>query len=253
MSTDRGVSEAIGFVLVFALITMTLGVVYASGFAGLQSAQQQEQLVNVERAFDVFSDNLRDIHQERAPSRATEIKLSGGTLSVVDTTEFSFNTSATSVNGLCNNTNPVTLSTRPIAYEFEGSSVVYEAGAIIRTDGNNSAMVSEPSWITGTDQSILPYVSTAPEETAQSVGGDSTVLVVARHQTSSLQCQIDTASTVTGNVTVETTEARSKAWEDFFERQEYTVTRQSATTVTAEFPTKRFFVSRTSISLDIED
>lgn len=253
MSTDRGVSEAIGFVLVFALITMTLGIVYASGFAGLQSAQQQEQLVNVERAFDVFSDNLRDIHQERAPSRATEIKLSGGTLSIVETTEFSFNTSATTVNGVCNNSNPLSLSTRPIAYEYEQSSVVYEAGAIIRTDANNSVMVSEPAWITGPDQSILPYVSTVPEESAQSVGGDSTVLVVAKQRSSSVRCQIDTGSSVTGNVTVDTTEARSKAWEDYFEQQGYTVTRQSRSTITAEFPTKRFFVSRTSISLDIED
>jgi hypothetical protein len=80
MMDDRGVSEVIGFVLVFSLITMTIAIVSVTGIGGLQDAQQAEQVNNVERAFDVLDDNFDEIQRQQAPNRTTELKLVDGSI-----------------------------------------------------------------------------------------------------------------------------------------------------------------------------
>jgi hypothetical protein len=78
--TDRAVSDVIGYVLVFSLIIATVGIVTAVGFSTIEDRQRDERINNVERAFDVFAANVEDVYRGGAPSRATEIRLSGGTL-----------------------------------------------------------------------------------------------------------------------------------------------------------------------------
>ena len=76
----RGVSETIGFVLVFSLIVLTVGVVLTVGYGGLQDARDAERVNNAERAFDVLADNVEDITHRGAPSRGTEVRLAEASL-----------------------------------------------------------------------------------------------------------------------------------------------------------------------------
>ena len=71
----RGVSETVGFVLVFSLVLLTVGTVLTVGYAGLQDARDAERVNNAERAFDVLANNIEDITARGAPSRGTEIRL----------------------------------------------------------------------------------------------------------------------------------------------------------------------------------
>ena len=75
LQDHRGASETIGFVLVFSLIVLTVGVVLTVGYTGLQDARDAERVNNAERAFDVLADNIEDITDRGAPSRGTEIRL----------------------------------------------------------------------------------------------------------------------------------------------------------------------------------
>ena len=77
---ERGVSDVVGFVLVFALVTATVGVVYTTGIQGLTGSRDVERVNNAERAFDVFANNVDDVIRRGAPSRATEVKLADADL-----------------------------------------------------------------------------------------------------------------------------------------------------------------------------
>lgn len=79
---NRAVSEVVGFVLTFSLVTMAIAIVFTAGFGGLQDTQQAEQVNNVERAFDVLDTNVQEVQRQEAPSRATEMRLSGGAAGV---------------------------------------------------------------------------------------------------------------------------------------------------------------------------
>ncbi|TKX76356.1 hypothetical protein EXE53_32325, partial [Halorubrum sp. SD626R] len=85
-SDDRGVSNVVGYVLVFSLVTVTIGTVFTVGLAGVEDRQEAARLANVERAFEVLDDNVRDIQRYDDPSRSTEIRMNGGRLAVADPT-----------------------------------------------------------------------------------------------------------------------------------------------------------------------
>lgn len=202
-SRDRGVSDTVGFVLVFALVTATISVVFVGGFSALDAAQEAERDANVERAFDVLADNVDDIDRRGVPSRGTEIQLAGGTLQHGDGTRIEVNSTEWNES--------VVVSTRPIVYSGDDTEIVYEAGAVVRSDGDSSVMLSEPNLVNGSTV-ILPIIDVGA--TGQSVGGERTVLVVAD---SSKRGTVDRTSDVS-DLTVSITSPRADAWERYFDR-----------------------------------
>lgn len=250
--TDRGVSEVLGFVLVFAIVTATIGIVYASGFTGLADVQHAEQLRNMERAFDVLDDNMADLHRRAAPSRATEVKLAGGFIGTGDAVKLTVSVVNTS-NASRNDT--FLMSANPIVYDDgDGTEIVYSMGGVFRTDDGNTAMLSEPDWVTDSDRAVIPFVVTFPQDAGIGVGGRTKVLLVASHEGSSLNGPFaaDGGADVRVNVTVES--PRADAWKRYFEDQGYTAIDGDASDdeVTYQFLTDIVYAPKTSIELDIE-
>jgi len=135
---ERGVSNVVGYVLVFSLVTMTIGTVFAVGITGLEDRQEAERVANVERAFDVFDDNLRDVQRYGDPSRSTEIRLSGGTLSVAETTTVELrNASDGVVRGF---------EFRSLTYANGDTTIAYEGGVVPKRR-RRAAMRSEPRFV----------------------------------------------------------------------------------------------------------
>lgn len=220
--TDRGVSEVLGFVLVFAIITATIGIVYASGFGGLVTAQQAEQLSNMERAFDVLDDNMADLHRRGAPSRATEVKLAGGTISLADRTTVSVTVTNDSD---ANHNDTFTIHPRPIVYHGAGDqSVVYVLGSTFRAGDDGAAMLSSPDFVVDSDRAVLPMTATYAGTSTTSTGGQGTVLIVAHVQSRSVPVDFTTAQGHTATLNVTITSPRADAWRRYFESNGYTVT-----------------------------
>lgn len=244
--SNRGVSEALGFVLVFALITGTISVVYATGIAGLHDAQQAEKLNNVERAFDVLADNVNDIHQSGTPSRATEVKLAGGSIGTGDPVTFKIRAENSS-DPLDNRT--YVRSIEPIVYrEPNGPDILYVQGAVIRSQSGGAVMLSEPEWIVGPNRSVLPQISTHGEG---SIAGSGTVLVVTERGSRSLQTPFEVNGSSTAVVNVTVTSDRVGVWKQYFEEQGFTSVDGDLAdnNVTYQFETETLYVPKTGISV----
>lgn len=249
-STDRGVSEVLGFVLAFALITSTIGLVYASGFSGLQNAQNHEQLQNMERAFDVLDDNFDDLNGYGAPSRATELKLPGGSIRLGETVKFHVRTNSTQPVP-CNATGGTVMWSRPLVYQYEDDEITYSGGAVIRSANGRSTMIDEPDWIVSEDHTLLSVLTTAEGESS-GVGGETTILVVGHRTSRSVRCQFPAPNTpVRVNVTVES--PRAEAWEGYFRANGFDVTAASDEHVTAKVNTSQFFAASSSVEVEFED
>ena len=251
---DRAVSETMGFVFAFALVTATVASVYTFGMAGLLDAQRGEQVDNAERAFDVLADNLADVHRGNAPSRATEISLAGATLSIGEP----ITVTVRAENATHNTT--VSMHPRPIVYSgIQDSTIVYVAGAVIRTDGDASLMSVEPGLVVTDRNAVVPFVHTYPSGGIERLGGDGTVLVVARQQNSKLARQFqgdpETDDDVDVYVTVES--PRAEAWARYFESEGFDAPPgddrsdddPSDGNVTYRFTTDRVFVPETGIGV----
>ncbi|WP_129115087.1 DUF7289 family protein [Halegenticoccus tardaugens] len=207
MTGDRAVSESLGFVLVFALVVTTTTAVFVLGMGGFEDRQRAERTANVERAFDVLADNLGDVRRYEDPSRATEIRLSGGTLALGDEVTVRVGV----YDGGYVDEREFTL--RPIVYRADGTEIAYEGGAVVRTDRGSGIVVSGPAFVDG--DVVLPFVATYADEGSTSVGGRDTVLVAAER---GARASPETFEPDAGEeVRVEIESPRADAWADYFE------------------------------------
>lgn len=213
---ERGVSDVVGYILVFSLITITIGTVFAVGITGVEDRREAERVANVERAFDVLDDNLRDVQRYSDPNRATEIRLAGGTLSTSAETRFVLaNTS--DPDDVTNHTLDEWTS-RTIAYEEGDTTIAYEAGALVRGDGDGSVMLSEPRFVAADGRTTIPMVALLRGDGEESVTGEGTVQITAVEDPNadSTTTRFDAASGETLYLWVETD--HPDAWARYFER-----------------------------------
>ncbi len=241
MMDDRAVSEVVGYVLVLALVVSTMGVLFTTGFGTLQDAQQAEQVNNVERAFDVLDANFEDMYRDGAPSRATEMRLVDGSLGFGESTVITVEQGE-------NNTS---IYPRPLVYSDGGDTeIVYEAGAVIRTDGDASVMKSEPGFLISESESTVHVLRTSASSGTSAHTGAGTVLVVGSQPSSGPQVTtFDSGEEI--NLTVETT--RADAWDRYFTAYENEgvgqVVDRGEESVTYQVESEEVTVVRTRISL----
>lgn len=202
----RAVSDVVGFVLVFSLISLVIGAVYISGLGGLEDARDSERLINGERAFDVLAENVDDVVNTGAISRATEIKLSNARLHFGDPVTFNVT--------LTNTGTSYEASTVPIMFTIGDSHVVLTNGAVIRADTSGSAMLSGPSFVAG-DHTLLPLIVT--RTSGSGVGGSGRVLVRTVYSTSNVVRYNESAGPY--DVRLNVTTDRPRAWQNYLEEQ----------------------------------
>jgi hypothetical protein len=209
---ERGVSDVISFVLVFSLIAASVGIVYVTGFTGLENARNSERIENAERAFDVLADNLADIYRDGAPSRKTEIKLSDSQVELGEPTVFNVTVQDETTGG-----NPTTYraESRPLVFRLSddrGERVVYEGGAVMRTSRNGGVLLNEPPLLIRENRTVLSYVILASSTRgSQAQAGDGTILVRTVSNGRQLLLQDEDGDS---NVTlrISTTDARAQVW-----------------------------------------
>lgn len=213
---DRGVSDVVGYILVFSLITITIGTVFAVGITGVEDRREAERVANVERAFDVLDDNLRDVQRYGDPNRATEIRLAGGTLSIAEETRFAL--ANTSDLDEVDNRTLADWRSRTVAYEDGDTTIAYEAGALVRGDGEGSVMLSAPRFVAADNRTTVPIVALLPGDTDERVTGDGTVQITAAEDSNadSETTRFEAASGETLYLWVETD--RPDAWARYFDR-----------------------------------
>jgi hypothetical protein len=214
MMDDRGVSETLGYVLIFSLVVTTAATGFTLGTAELSNTQQQAKLTNVERAFDVLADNLADVHRHEDPRRATEIRLADGTIGVGDETTV---TVGQYEDGAFLDPANDSFDLHPIRYHSDGTEIAYEAGAIVRSSPKGGIMLSEPAFLTSETRTVLPFVITEPDADTTSVGGTDTVLVVGKRGPRVVPREIDTDGST---VAVRIKSSRAAVWEQYFERHD---------------------------------
>lgn len=264
-ASERAVSDVIGFVLIFALITSTVSIVYAFGFTGLEDAREEEQLSNAERVFDILADNVADLHERGAPSRATEIKLSEASLGYGSQTSLTVE-----VTNMPSSTPTYSTNLDPIRYTSADSPVrlVYENGAVFRERPNAGGLVLERPGslfrVDGTTKTaVVPFIQTRRSGSAV-VSGSSTVRIRTENTGSRVMGAHSTPTDADSDpdsdgtdeyavtYTIETTSTRAPLWEATLEERiswRSDACSVSGGTVTCSFGVERLYVTTTRIDV----
>jgi hypothetical protein len=246
---DRAQSETLGFVFVFAIITMCIGTVYVVGMPGLNDAQDAAREENMVRAFDVLDNNVEDLRQESVPSRATELKLTGGNLGVGQEVRITVNVTS-SVDP--SRTDEYAISTQPLVYREGDSAIVYESGALLRSNSDGAFMYSDPAWLVDDDRMVVPYVVTYAGSGRSGIGGSSTVLVVAEGGEPAVQGRFESGPSEELDVRVTVESPRAGAWQRYLESNGFTGCTPSAGSVTCTRTTNAVYASYQTIELSFQ-
>ncbi len=148
---EQGVSEAIGFLLIFSLVVVGIGLVSLYGYPVLLQQQVSADQRIMEKNMIVLQNDIKSLSFKNVPYKETSLKVGGGPLTVYNTT-FNPTPSFRITDG---GSVDETFHPGQLQYNSVGSQqvIVIENGAVMerRELDTGSFMLAEPRWFVDTD------------------------------------------------------------------------------------------------------
>jgi hypothetical protein len=235
---EDGVSESIGFLLIFTLVIVGIGLVTLYGYPMLLQQQISADEQIMEKNMIVLQNDVKSLAYKTIPYKETSLKIGGGTLSV-------FNSSYTPASGvpasitILDNTDTLidSFHSGDLMYlsDSAGTDVSLQNGAVVKRHRvePGSVMLAEPRWfydgITKTMVINLVNITSAESLSRSGIGTVQMSLGEMQFQKFSTD---DTPSTLNPPVYLEFTpdpdQDYSVAWDNYF-RQSLGLTLTSGT------------------------
>jgi hypothetical protein len=162
---EDAVSEAIGFILIFSLVMVGIGLITLYGYPILLEQQSNANVKNMERDMIVLQNDMKSLVYKNAPYKETSLQVSGGALAVHSYASATSSSMTIQLGGI------------PIVSDYKFGQLLYESDAgesIIALENgavftrmefqSGSAMLAEPRWfidnntVTGNKTLIITLV-----------------------------------------------------------------------------------------------
>lgn len=208
-SNGRGLSDVLGYVIIFSIVVLSITLLVLSGMASLEETREDERIANAERAFDVIADNMQSLYERNAPSRATEIDLGESEIFYAN------NVSITVLDEGGDGEVLASTQLRPIELRVSSDeSLVYEGGAVFRAGEEGGVMLREPPFLLDSQRVHVPLIQT----TAPAIESAGSTTILLRGEST------DRITHVTGDshddIAIEIASPRYEIWEGHLERSE---------------------------------
>ncbi|MFA9425256.1 hypothetical protein [Natronorubrum sp. A-ect3] len=209
-ATNRAVSEVVAFVLVFAIILGSVGILYSTGFQAMDDYQENEQLVNAERAMDALADNFNDvIRYSGVNQRYGELSLRDGAVRTSDSgTKLNITIGDTDNDPLGIGDNDAdrfshygteaTVDLGEFIYTSDGERIAYEGGGLVRGDDSEDwSLVRKQPHITCAEDREAAIISlvaiSADDRSVQSSSGLGVTMSV-ENRSSAVYTDVDSVT-----------------------------------------------------------
>lgn len=226
---EKGVSEAIGFILIFSLVMIGIGLITLYGYPMLLEQQSNANIKNMERDMIVLQNDIKSLVYKNVPYKETSLQVSGGVLAVYNysniparflvTLENSDNNNAVSDAGFDEN------YCGQFRYESDAGEAIIalENGAVLTRMEfqNGSAMLSEPRWFideneqTGNNTFIITFINISTDSVMSRNGIGTVKMQMVQ---ADLPFQFTDSDTMKVNIEYKKDSAYdfSKSWENYF-------------------------------------
>ncbi|WAC05206.1 MAG: hypothetical protein OS112_00855 [Methanoregula sp.] len=148
---EQGISESIGFMLIFTLIIVGIGLVTLYGYPLLLEQQVNADTRIMEKNMIVIQNDIKSLTYKSVPYKETSLKIGGGMLTVYNTTANPTPSFIISdLNGPIAVFNPGQLQYESVSAQ---QVIAIENGAVITRPiyQPGSVMLAEPRWFSDTD------------------------------------------------------------------------------------------------------
>ena len=192
-SADRGVSEVVAFILVFAMILGSVGLLYSTAFGAMTDYQETEQQINAERAMEALADNFNDVIRDNGVNqRSGELSLREGTVS----TSGSGTTLDITVNKTSGADDSVTADLGEFTYRSDDRRIAYEGGGLVSAgdDGDWSLVRERPQLKCGNDAAVISLVTISSDDRSVSSSSGLEFTMEVEDRTSTVYTDVDDVS-----------------------------------------------------------
>ena len=155
LSKDSGVSESIGFLLIFSIVIAGIGLVTLYGYPTLLQQQVSADEKIMEKNMIVLQNDIKSLAYKTVPFKETALKIGSGSLTVYDSMSSSPSASASTISiyqTVAGNDEYYIESFRPgeLRYESVGgqTDISIQDGAVVLRPRSlaGSTMLAEPRW-----------------------------------------------------------------------------------------------------------
>lgn len=149
---EKGVSETVGFIIIFGIVITGIGLVTLYGYPVLLSQQAEANMRNMQKNMIVLQSDINSLTYKNVPYQETSLQVSGGTLSIKPSSAQYFS--------IKNSTGQIDFYPGEMVFQSENGDAVIslENGAVhIRywSDLTGSSMVSNSRWFFDEDTETL--------------------------------------------------------------------------------------------------
>lgn len=166
---EGGVSEAIGYIIIFGLVMTGIGLVTLYGYPVLMQQESSANIRNMEQTMIVLQNDMKSLTYKLVPYKETTLRVSGGTLMLVNST--------TTDQEFTIIYNDLDMTFKPGEIRFvaqkENAVIALENGAVIKREigSEGSFMLAQPRWYadtySGSKTLMINYVSLANTSQAE--------------------------------------------------------------------------------------
>ncbi|EMA26975.1 MULTISPECIES: DUF7289 family protein [Haloarcula] len=218
---DRGISESLGFVLVFSIIVLSLGLVSTVGLSQIEEVRNDQQLENAERSFQIVAQNIDELQTGQSVARGGELDLNRGRIRLIPSTDSQLRVSVRNTTGP--DAYEATYELSGVEYQLDGTTVGYEGGAVFRRDKGGTAVVGSPTLVCTDEHALVSLVTIDGVEGRQLGGGTVSVTAERENATVSFPVNRTGRNSTAGraNVSVEVVSSQFESgWNQYLESQE---------------------------------
>lgn len=161
---NRGVSNVLGYVLLFAIVLSSITLVGTVGVGQLTEARDSTLAMNAEHSMTGVASAVDDVHSDNV-SRTSRLRLGSGSLKAGDATEVTVSIDGSQV--------APPFTAEPIVFETGDTRILYVLGAVFRLEERGETVVSAPNYGIDSDSAVVPIPLTSAWESGDAVSGSN--------------------------------------------------------------------------------
>lgn len=203
---EEAASEVIGFIYIFAIVILSMSIIFVMGYPMLQSSIDESIFESTAQSFIVLQSNMKMVGFDQVPVKSMKSQLNGATLSVTRNSNITIE---------YDDGTTLYYDTGEIEYQKNDKFLTYENGGVWKRYPGGSVMVSSPRIYTdidkntGTSYTTIGIVSANGES---STGGKGIAILSMKYNESSINKTL-----IPANVTIRINSTYASDWKKFLE------------------------------------
>ena len=207
---SRGVSEVVGYLLVFSIVVTIVSVIYASGMPMVERTKENSALQSMETVFITLQSNIKKVALAQSPVRTMKLNLIKGSISANKTA----GTITITVDG-----NDISIQFGNIEYTLGARKMIYELGAVIESTPGGSIIVSDPPiFFTNSSGKAHVFISVINASGTFSAGGGIAEMQIGPYNVSRDTHVYYNSSPVT-SLNISVTSQYQDAWDRYLNKE----------------------------------